>query len=298
MVLLLQKAKEDNFCIEINYQKNSNPAAIFQSMSELVSTLQDFDIEVAKAISVKIEPRLVLEQVESSSVRAWFATQLKEIDDEALEKLDYKAIIGKLLIKSKYWLLNLLEEKDGLDQKKIKFIQEKLNELIQESQIKRLPAYGTIPQQTIVQTYIKTARSVSNLAENDNVSFTCKYGEIRLERKTHMSEEVLEELLVAKKDISEADVCLKIKKPDYLGESRWMFYLDKHPIEAKIEDQTWLDSFRKRQVVLKPGDSLKVRLKTEIRFDDQGNPLPTIYIVIKVHEKIEGGDTNQPILFD
>jgi hypothetical protein len=293
-----ERHKEDAFCITIDYQKDSNPSVIFQTLSELIAAFQDFDSEVARTISAKIESSVVLEEVGTGSIRAWFAAKLKDTDDEAIKKCDYKAIIGKLLVNVKYWLLNLLEDKETLDQGKIEAVQNKINELIEETQIKHLAAYRKVSQQAIVQTYVRTASSISCLTQNDKVVFSSIYGEVRLERQTHISEEIIENLIVAKSDTSESDVFLKVKKPDYLGESRWSFYLDSHPIEAKIEDEGWLNDFRNRKVLLRPGDSLYTRLKVEMRYDAEGVSLPVRYTIVKVHKIIEGNDTELKSLFD
>ena len=299
MLLLLQNQKENSFCIKIDYSKDTNPATIFQSISELVSAFEKFDFEVSKTISVELKPSLVLEEVGSGSVYTWLASRIRDIDDEALKKCDYQAIVGKLLVELKYWLLTLLENKETLNQGKIEAIQKKLNELIEKTQIKHLPTYNTVSKQIIIETYIKTAKSISILSTKDDVSFSCIYGQVKIKRQSKISEEILEDLLVAKANISEEDVFLKIKKPDYLGESRWLFHLNSHPIEAKMDDQDWLESFRKREVVLRPGDSLHARLNIEMRFDEMGNPLPTKYTVIKVYKIIEGSDgIEQNELFD
>jgi len=290
MLLLLQDKQEDAFCVEINYTKDSNPSSIFQSMSEIITAFENFDVAVANTISLTLEPHLILEQVETGSIRTWLIAQVKDIDDESLKRCDYKAIIGKLLVKAKYKFLNLLGDDESIDQNKVEAIQKTLNDLIQETEIKHIPAYGTVSKQIIAETYIKTARSVSLLSKNDNVSFHCTFGQVKIERQTQISEEILENLVVAKKDMTEEDAFLKIKKPDYLGDSRWLFHLDKHPIEAKMDDKVWIESFRNRRVVLRPRDSLQVRLKIEIRFDEEGNPLPTQYTVIKVYKIIQGTD--------
>lgn len=291
--------KEDAFCITIDYQRDSNPSVIFQTLSEIIAAFQDFDSEVATAISEKMESTVILEEIGTGSIRAWFAAQLRDTDDEAIKKCDYKAIIGRLLVKVKYWLLNLLEEEETLDQAKIETVQNKVDELIEDTQIKHLAAYKKVSQKVIVQTYVRTARSIACLGQGDKVVFSSIYGEVRLERQTHISNEIIENLLVAKSDVSESNALLKVKKPDYLGESRWTFYLNSHPIEAKIEDENWLNSFRHREILLKPGDSLDTRLKVEMRFDAEGLPLPTRYTIIKVYKIVEGNDgAGEQMLFE
>jgi hypothetical protein len=75
---------------------------------------------------------------------------------------------------------------------------------------------------------------------------------------------------------------LLVKKPDYLGQSRWEFRQDDHPLEAKIVDLEWLERFQDGRVVLKPGDALKAIVKTEVARGFEGNVVDARHEVTKV----------------
>lgn len=51
-----------------------------------------------------------------------------------------------------------------------------------------------------------------------------------------------------------------IKKPDYLGRSKWVFKYNGHSIEAKFEGEKWLQKFQNNEETLNPGDSLRVMM--------------------------------------
>ncbi|MDO9312640.1 MAG: hypothetical protein Q7T85_13280 [Nitrosomonas sp.] len=59
---------------------------------------------------------------------------------------------------------------------------------------------------------------------------------------------------------------IKVKKPDYLGQSMWGFVYDGKFIEAKITHNEWLYEFQSRRLSVNPGDSLKVTLYEEISY--------------------------------
>jgi hypothetical protein len=40
---------------------------------------------------------------------------------------------------------------------------------------------------------------------------------------------------------------LKVKKPDYLGTSKWGFKYAGHMVEAKVADEAWLKRFQNNQ---------------------------------------------------
>jgi hypothetical protein len=179
----------------------------------------------------------------------------------------------------------------------IEDVQKKLQSLLVNSKLKSIATYGIVSKQAIVQAYAKTARAISGIDQESRVSFICEHGNVQLKQSTHLSEELIEDLLVAKRDVSECDVCLKVKKPDYLGDSRWAFQRDGHPIDAKMDDTIWLMDFRERRVDLKPGDSLKAKLRAELCFDSDGSALPPRYSVVKVYEIISGNDDSHKMLF-
>lgn len=79
---------------------------------------------------------------------------------------------------------------------------------------------------------------------------------------------------------------MKVKKPDYLGESRWEFHFENRTIEAKIRDMEWLDKFQSRLVDVRPGDALKAKVVTEIRYSYEGDVLSTKYTLERVVDVI------------
>jgi len=268
--MALRLEQQSSFCIENAYQKETGPEPLFEALSEIVYALRNFDAEIAQAISGHIESRVVLERMATGSIRAWFASQLKDIDDESIRHLNWKDILGGLLVKAKYRLIKLLEKKESLSPEDVAALQNELSELLRKSELKAIASYGAVSQRVIVHSYVRTARAVGQLGADDNVKFICQYGEALIGHHAHISDAMIEELLVSKREVSECDICLKVKKPDYLGDSKWVLQLDGRLIDAKLEDQVWLKDFRNRRIPLQPGDSLKARLRTELRFDKEG----------------------------
>ena len=79
---------------------------------------------------------------------------------------------------------------------------------------------------------------------------------------------------------------LKVKKPDFLGESMWEFKHENRIIEAKVLDEVWLEKFRHRSIVLKPGDAIKALVESEVNYSFEGDVVFTSHKIIKVEELI------------
>ncbi len=85
-----------DFCLEIDFERGTeSPERIFRAMSDLIETFQSLDADLVTSIDVRIEPILLLEDIESGSIKTWLKTQLETLDDEALKDLDWRKIIGQ-----------------------------------------------------------------------------------------------------------------------------------------------------------------------------------------------------------
>ena len=70
-----------DFCIEIDFQRGakSSPSRIFRTMTDLIESFQEIDNEIVQSIDVKIEPVLILEDLEPASLKAWLRTALETL---------------------------------------------------------------------------------------------------------------------------------------------------------------------------------------------------------------------------
>src|SRR2546421_496258 len=101
-----------DFCIEIDYAKDSpNPSRVFRAMSDLIEALQSVDSTLAESLAIKLEPVLLLEDIEAGSIKAWLAQKIESVDDQALKSGDYKKVIGSYLVKGKYLVVDFLRGK-------------------------------------------------------------------------------------------------------------------------------------------------------------------------------------------
>jgi hypothetical protein len=82
----------------------------------------------------------------------------------------------------------------------------------------------------------------------------------------NISPQSLDGLLVREKISSEQVLILKIKKPDYLGQSKWELQFDDRIREAKILDDVWLRKFQSRDEDVRPGDAIKGLVRVEVSY--------------------------------
>jgi len=110
--------------------------------------------------------------------------------------------------------------------------------------------------------------------------------------------DTIEDLLIEEPLITESNLILQIKKPDYLGESMWEFRFNRKNIPAKVTDKAWLERFQKGHFVILPGDALHAVVKIIYRRDAQGKLSDPHYEILKVMKLIPMSDHNQTTLID
>ena len=110
-------------------------------------------------------------------------------------------------------------------------------------------------------------------------------------------QEQIEDLLTAETIFSTSEMILKIKKPDYLGDSKWEFRHRKEAINARIEDAEWMNRFRNREIALKPGDSIKATVNIEVKYDFDREVTAVNHTITKIIEVIISKPNAQSNLF-
>ncbi len=91
---------------------------------------------------------------------------------------------------------------------------------------------------------------------------------------------------------------LPVKKPDYLGTSKWELRHGRKSILAKIEDAKWLKKFQNREVDVRPGDTLRCMVRQEMSYGYDNELVAENYVIIEVKEVLENQYNRQRSLFD
>ena len=101
-------------------------------------------------------------------------------------------------------------------------------------------------------------KALAALTPQDALAYVTPQGRARFNPR--FQTENLSALAGAQQESSaQRHVRLRIKKPDFLGESKWDFRrLDDHPLAAKITDDPWLADFHGGHITIRSGDLLEV----------------------------------------
>ena len=285
-----------DFCITIDFDKKSeNPARVFQTMTELIHAFQRFDSNLIRGLDAKLEPNILLEDVETGSLKTWLSSILKGIPDEAIKSGDWKQLIGHYLVRAKYIVVNKLDGKTSItDGKVIEDIQYELVEEAKKTDVKLLPHYEPLPLPKLIRSIEEINSSLSHLNENDKASFESKNDEkASFNLSLDFSPETIEDLLTKESLSNESTMILKVKKPDYLGTSMWEFKHNNKSLPAKIIHETWLIQFQQRKIDIRPGDSVRAKVNTIVKYGHDNNVIGVSYEITEVLEVIPLPNPNQ-----
>lgn len=281
-----------DYCIIIDFKKDSpNPERIFQTMSELIKSFQKLDNILIDSIDSNIEPIILLEDVETGSLKTWLRTVLKNTPDEALSNLDWKPAVGQFLVKAKYIILNRLEGKTLItDAQVIEDIQYEILDAAEETKVKAMPNYHPIQTKKLLTGIDDINKSLQYLDKGDSATYQTGTNSATFNLSLDLSAETLEDLLTVETIENDAIMILKVNKPDYLGDSMWTLKHENKTINAKIVDKNWLLSFQQRKVDVRPGDSLKCNVHITVKYGKDMSVIRTIHEIREVIKTINLDD--------
>lgn len=278
-----------DFFIEIDYKKDSeNPSRVFRAMTELIETFQFLDRMLIKSIDVKIEPIMLLEDIETGSVKTWLNTVLKRIPDDAVYHMDWKPIVGQYLLKAKTLIVTWTEGKTTITNvTEIKPLREQITLLAKETNVRMMPDYQEISNRELLMGIQRISENTQHLAKGDEACYTTKLGgEAKFNLDLYITPESVNELLASETIQSENEMILKVKKPDFLGESKWDCRHGNRVIPITIADDDWLKQFQERTVTIQPGDSIRAKVQIIDSYDENRDLIETQYVADKVLEVI------------
>jgi hypothetical protein len=283
-VLAMPGGRKGDYSITLEFERGmADPSGVFRAMSEVIDTLRDLDRQLVQSVNLDLEPKLVLEDVEAGSVKAWLRSTLWSMDDEALAKLDWKVIVGRFLVKAKYRILKHIEDRDEIaNRDQVKQLEGELLALAEETELTMLPVYAPVPPQQLLGTLSRLSNALSPLSARERMVYESEEGDAVLNQRFHVSPERIEDLLTRETLVSESELILGVKKPDYLGRSMWEFRFEQRTVEAKLRDEEWLHRFQAREVDVRPGDSLRAIVSVSVKYGFDGSVVATHYDIVRV----------------
>lgn len=277
------KAPDADFAFEIDFRRGEGPASrVFAATFDFIKACERIDRELLSTIDSSLETVLMLEDIEAGSIKTWLRNALSAVDDDGLKKLDWRPLVGKYLVKAKYAIIRWTETVDA--PRRLPELAKEIQTIAAETDVRHLPDYRAPAPQALVQAIRDFQGVKDHLLPSDKATYIPSDGpaiEMNLSFRLDLSS--IEELAVKETiTFAAAPMILAVKKPDYLGDSKWELRHGKRSIAAKIEDGNWLNRFQNREVDVRPGDALKALVQIEHLYGHDNELLTERYTLVRV----------------
>ncbi|NEP38482.1 MAG: hypothetical protein F6K35_04110 [Okeania sp. SIO2H7] len=283
-----------DFGFKIDFARNTeDPARIFRALSELIKFCEITDQTLIKYLDIDVKYKLILDDIEEGSLIVW----LKYAFDSINEKINLK-LIYSYLVSGKSCIIEFVQQKNTINRSELINLQERLHNSAKETKTNPFDIYIPVKDKDLVLSLDSFQSAVCDFQDLDKLYYLIGESNVSVNQNFGISDSQRESLLVKDKKTSTLEMILKVKKPDYLGESKWQFKDKRRTIEVKITDSDWLESFQKnREFSIKPGDAIKAEVEVTSKYGFSGELLSTEYVLKKVIEVVSMHDGSQLSLF-
>src|ERR1035437_1441029 len=293
----------DVFGIEINFEPHSSaPARVFRTMTALIDAFQEIDGFLAQSVTSALQPVTLLEDIEAGSLRAWLRNSLDAVDDDTLKSGDYKKLVGVFLVKAKRVMIKWTENRTEVTSaSELVELQRAILKEALETEPRRplmLMSSSPVPTSEIARSVELISNAVQPLGVGDSIRYLAS-SEPPTEFNTsfRITPGSLTELLVNESLVNEAQMILMVRRPDFLGGAKWEFRHGNNPIPARIMHAKWMAEFRSGVVPLLPGDALRAKVRTTVRYGYDGDVIDSQHEVVEVIDVIRAIRPTQEGLF-
>jgi hypothetical protein len=145
--------------------------------------------------------------------------------------------------------------------------------------------------------FSRISSSLSHLTQEDSASYITREERSNFNLEFKLVPESIEQLLAKEILTAENELILKVKKPDYLGESMWDFRHGTGVIQVKISDAEWISKFQDRKITVQPGDSIRAMVRISHKYDYDGELISTHHDAIKILDVIRAPNHQQIDMF-
>lgn len=286
-----------DFAFYIDFKRGVGPASrVFAATHDFIKACERLDRELVTSIDASIETVMVLEDIEAGSLKTWLRNVLSAADDQALKALDWRPQVGRYLVRAKYAVLRWVDDNEA--PRDLPSLGRELQRLASETDVRHLPDYTPVGPAVLINALQDFQKVKDHLVDGDEASVITEEDRYDMNLTIHWDVEDIEALAVREtQSVHVPSMVLIVKKPDYLGTSKWDLRHGRRSVSAKIEDEPWLSDFQGRTVDVRPGDALRCQVRIEMLYGHDNELIAERYYVEKVHQVLEN-QYDQRLLFD
>lgn len=269
---VMKKTITSKFEIKLEFDKNTeNPSRLFRSFAEIIEDIRYLDTVLAKCINTSVSTKIFLNDIEKGSLIAKLWDELIINEDNKLDDIKETEKISKFIDKSRSKSLEFLQNKKS-SVEDLEQLSERIEEIAKDEDLVNTFNYGKLDLLELAKSLNNISETTEKLTDNEKITFTNSNDDS--EELTNNTAKIdiddVEKALTTEEVNNESVAYYKIKKPDFLGDSQWEFKHGNKSLKIKITDDIWLEKFKNGQEIVVPGDSLKVKVKQNFKYNRNG----------------------------
>lgn len=281
----MRKDIVNRFELKLEFNKDTeDPSRLFRSFADLIDSIKELDTTLAKTINTSVSSKIYLDDIEKGSLIGKLWNHLIINDDNKLDDNNSsEEIINDFIDKSRSKSLKFIES--GKSQvEELQNLADEIDQIAKEKGLEKTFNYAKPDILVLAKNLNEINNAVNNL--EDDEKFIVKNSKNKIEEIRKGTDKIniedVEKALTAEEIKSEAIIFYKIKRPDFLGDSQWEFKHGNKTLKVKILDEEWLENFHQGKVIVAPGDSLKVKIKQNFKYNKNGYLISEKTEIIKV----------------
>lgn len=255
-----------------------DPQRVFRTLTRVLDVLTEFDTTLVRLLAVDLSTELTLHDIKAGAFRThltlWLVPGLPNFPSDSAEPpvaaADVARHLGGFINQALIFLLHYLENKQGLDNPgELRYLKDHLDQLAaRAAHASGHPQWhavsiGTLPLGKLADLISNLTKALAALQPQDRLEYRAAEGKARFNPR-FITDNLSALAGAGLESSTQYRTRLRIKKPDFLGESRWEFRIhENHTIAAKITDDDWLMRFHAGEIMIKCGDLLEADLVTE-----------------------------------
>jgi hypothetical protein len=263
----------NRFELKLEFNKDTeDPSRLFRSFADLIDSIKELDTTLAQSINTSVSSKIYLDDIEKGSLIGKLWNHLVINDDNKLDDNDSsEEIINDFIDESRSKSLEFIES--GKSQvSDLENLANEIDEIAKEKGLAKTFNYAKLDILDLAKNLNEINDAVNKLEEDEK--FIVKNSKNKTEEITKGTDKIniedVERALTTEEIKSESIIYYKIKRPDFLGDSQWEFKHGNKTLKIKILHVKWLEDFHQGGVIVVPGDSLKVKIKQNFKYNKNG----------------------------
>ncbi len=192
---------------------------MFAATHQLIRACETLDAELVQLVDSSIQTVLVLEDIESGSIKTWLRSVLSSTEDNAPKKLDWKPLVGAYLVRAKYAVVRWVDKDDKAQS--LSELRGEIQQIASETDVRYLTAYAPPSFPALISAARDFQAVKDYLASGDRAKLLTSEDELVMNLSVRLSLENIEALAVARTMVAPPhQLILPVKRPDYLGDSK------------------------------------------------------------------------------